>query len=144
MTRKRRAPRPMRYTHQEFVNEFSLPKRIKKETGECKPLINTSVLNAEKIVTAAPLVTSSFTVTPAGPSTNYPVEQTHIPNSSTSMAQGTVGVSSLSQSGGVMGLSQLPFNSIHIAMPGKPMTSEQFYSADSLEGASILEVRYPI
>ncbi len=139
MTGKRRAPRPKRNTHPDFVNEFSLPKK-RKETDEYKPLLDPSVLNAAEIVTAGPLISSVFTVTTAGSSTSYPVEQKYILNSSTSIAQETVSVSSLSQPGSVMGLSQLPVNSIHIAMTGESDSGGQFFDADSLEGASVLEV----
>ena len=145
MTGKRRAPKPKRYAHQDFVNEFSLPKRNRKETDDRIRTIleDPSVLNATEIVTAASLVSPGLTVTPAGPSsTSYPGEQTYILNSSTSMTQGTVSVSTLSQSGGVMSLSQLPDNSIHIALPGEAVSDGQFFDADGLEGGSVLEVPY--
>ena len=142
MTGKRRAPKPKRYAHQDCVNEFALVKRNRKDDDEYEELTDSSVLNAADIVTSASLVSSGLTVTPAGPSNSYPVEQTYILNSSTSMTQGTVSVSSLSQSGGVMSLSQLPDNSIHIALPGEVVSGGQFLDADGLEGASVLEVPY--
>ena len=141
MTGKRQAPKPKRYTHQDFVNEFSFGKSKRKETKKNEPLTtDPSVSIPAERVTTASLVSSGLTVTPAGSSTSYSNEQTYMLNSLTSMIPETVSVSSLNQTGSVMNVS--PDNSIHIALPGNVVSGGQFLDAVGLEGASVLEVPF--